>query len=223
MRNRLALLLSLCIPLCLSLSTSADDLGLDFTGGNVAFPTLNQTLGWEVSFSSLQAVSALGMFDVGSNGLSAPHLVGIWDTSGTLLGSVTVDNASTPIASTSTAGRWLFQSLSSPLILSPGNYVLGVDFSNNADNVFTGASSLSMATDLAFVQGRFVQSLTPGFDFPNATFSTSGGHFGANLLLTAVPEPTTWALIGLVTLGTGTYAWRKKRRQATKPRFAKAR
>jgi hypothetical protein len=36
----------------------------------------------------------------------------------------------------------------------------------------------------------------------------------------AVPEPTTWALIGAVTLGTGVYTW-KKRRQAIKISFGR--
>ena len=211
MKVRLTLLLSLSITLCLSSGTRADDLGLDFTGGSSATAIQDQTLGWEFSLSSTQTVTALGMFDIGSNGLNSPHLVGIWTTTGTLLGSVTVNNGSTPITSTSTAGRWLFQSLGSPLSLSPGNYVLGVDYSDTTDQVTTGAGSVTMATGLTFVQGRFVNNTTPGFDFPDATFSTSGGHFGPDLLLTAVPEPTTWALIGIGLIGSGAYAWRKKR------------
>lgn len=75
-------------------------------------------------------------------------------------------------------------------------------------------------------QGFFgVVSDTP---FTSATISVVGfggfvdteGFDNVRVGLAAVPEPTTWALIGLVGVGTGTFAW-KKRRKALKNRFAK--
>lgn len=51
-------------------------------------------------------------------------------------------------------------------------------------------------------------------------FVDTEGFDNVRVALAAVPEPTTWAMIGMVTLGTGAMTWRK-RRQAMKNRFAK--
>jgi len=73
-------------------------------------------------------------------------------------------------------------------------------------------------------QGFFgVVSDTP---IDSATISTLefGGYVDTegfdNVRVAAVPEPTTWALIGVATLGTGAFTW-KKRRKVVKKRFAK--
>jgi hypothetical protein len=210
MKVRTTLLLALAAGLFLGTQTRADDLGLDFTGGNPATAQNNQTLGWEFNLSTTRTVTALGMFDVGADGLNSGHLVGIWTTGGTLLGSVTVSNSSTPITSTSANGRWLFQSLGSPLTLAPGNYVLGVDYTDVTDQVITSTNAPSMASSLTFVQGRFTSNPTAAFDFPDATFPTSGGHFGPDALFAAVPEPASLALVGAGFLGVGYWFVRRR-------------
>jgi T5SS/PEP-CTERM-associated repeat protein len=43
---------------------------------------------------------------------------------------------------------------------------------------------------------------------------TYQGGTGNDVMLTAVPEPTTWALLGLTTLGAGAYYWRRRRHQS---------
>lgn len=53
----------------------------------------------------------------------------------------------------------------------------------------------------------------------NGVFANTSGPYQMQVLA-AVPEPTTWALIGIGTIGAGAYAWRKKR-LATKAGMAK--
>ncbi len=70
-----------------------------------------------------------------------------------------------------------------------------------------------------FGQGRFVSSpVTPGFDFPDGTFSTSGGHFGPNLILentTALtPEVPGIVMVVPMLLAVGGMALYKRKKNA---------
>jgi hypothetical protein len=194
------------------------ELALDFTGGGEGFPITEQTLGWQFSLSEARTVTALGMFDVASDGLSDDHAVGLWTLSGTLLGSVTVTSTSTPVASTSPDGRWLFESLALPLLLGPGDYVIGADYPSETfdnDTVITGTDAPATATGLTFVGGRFTSAPGPGLDFPDLSFTTSGGHFGPNLLFgpaAIVPEPSTFILAGLGGLSLAGLARHRRRK-----------
>jgi hypothetical protein len=171
---------------------------LDFTGGFIESPVLNQTLGWSFTLSTTSSIDALGLFDDGSDGLAANHIVAIWQASGGApLAQTTVTNASTPVASTSGNGRWLFQALGVPLVLAPGSYVIGADFTTG-DPVRTSTSAPTLASGFTFGSLRFTSSPTAGLDFPDATLSAFG-QFGPNLSATAVtsvPEPVTLLLLG---------------------------
>ncbi|HQR08302.1 MAG TPA: PEP-CTERM sorting domain-containing protein [Gemmatales bacterium] len=71
------------------------------------------------------------------------------------------------------------------------------------------------ASGTSYFNGFLDGTLTTGSDGVNLYTNEITGLFAA------VPEPTTWAMIGVVTFGTGAFAW-NKRRKATKNRFAKA-
>lgn len=62
--------------------------------------------------------------------------------------------------------------------------------------------------------------ITPVGGFPTSDALAGGPYFGPTFEFTAVPEPTTWALIGVGAIGASVYAWRKKR-LATKAGMAK--
>ena len=77
-------------------------LALDSTSGSNNAAGGHSTVGWSFSVLSSLDVDGLGFFDFESNGLLAPHQVGLWDSGGTLLASATVTSGSTVVASTST-------------------------------------------------------------------------------------------------------------------------
>ena len=215
MNGRIRLAFSVSALLAATLMTrtaNAQTLGIDFLGGNQASPVALQTLGWQFNLATTRDVTSLGIFDIGSNGLIDSHQVGIWTTSGTLLASATVTNASTVVASTSSSGRWMFTALGSVLTLGPGSYIIGADYLTASDPVMTSASSLFGDPDVTFLNGRFVATQTAAFDFPDDSFSTTGGHFGPNFQLASatVPEPSSLALIAL---GGGVLALVRRRRQ----------
>ena len=183
-------------------SAHASTLAIDFTGGVAATPVATQTLGWEFTLTQSLTVTHLGIFDIDADGLAERHQVAIWDTAQSLLAQATVTSGDLAMASSSSSGRWLFASLANSLVLGPGTYVIGADYVTGIDKVMT-SGVISMAPGLTFVQGRFVSTPTSGFDFPNSTFPTSGGHFGPNMLTAAppVPEPGTLLLLGSALAG----------------------
>jgi hypothetical protein len=77
--------------------------------GTILGLTSGVTIGSEFRLSSTTTISALGVFNGGAfNDYS--HDVGIWDTSGDLLGEVTV-----PAGTPSYIGYFSFENLSTPL------------------------------------------------------------------------------------------------------------
>src|SRR5580692_5423432 len=111
------------------------DLVLDLqTGGTVggcSFDCINggQTFGWAFTVNSTITVDGIGVFDVGAGPLGGSTQAGLWTAGGTLLASATISDSSTPVASASADGQWLFENFAA-ITLTPGDYVLG--------NVFTG-------------------------------------------------------------------------------------
>ena len=121
-----------------------------------SFTTIELTLGLEFQVNSNITVTSLGFFDVGSDGLLASHEVGLWNSSGTLLGSVTVTPGSTP------DGGFYYEDLASQINLTSGNsyriaaYVYGDGF----------VYSSSINTTHPSITFGFSYQGSPGFTFP---------------------------------------------------------
>src|SRR5438874_2400191 len=99
------------------------------------------TLGWrfdvDVIVLPLPTITALGIFDIGANGLANSHEIGLWMADGTLLASVTITNGnSVAVASTSCLGAWRVTPIT-PFALSPEvTYVIGATYlSQDADAI----------------------------------------------------------------------------------------
>ena len=170
-------------------ASAVDVPGLAATGGRITDNTGPWTLGFDFTASSAFTLSALGVFDAGGDGLSSSHQVGIWNSAGTLITSVNVLSGT----SGTLIDGFRYADIGS-ILLGPGTYRigaadLGVGDAYRADAIVTAA---------------------PGFTYSSARFQAGsgllrpdtngelGGYFGANFLFeisSAVPEPSTWAMM----------------------------
>lgn len=78
-----------------------------------------------------------------------------------------------------------------------------------------GTEAGMLATGITSIPGvtfnNAVSEFFPGARPTQDAFAGLGPYFGPTFQIAAVPEPTTWALIGVGAFGAGAYAWRKKR------------
>jgi hypothetical protein len=127
----------------------------------------------------------------------------LWTNGGVLLAETTVTAGSTPVPSTG-HGQWLF-SFISPVLLTPGTYVVG-DYSNKADKVLTGPT-ITTLPGVTFQGGREVGG--PGLEFPkNGPLPGIPRYIGPDLLV--VPEPSTITLLGIGMVSLLGYGWRRR-------------
>jgi len=177
-------------------------LALDVTpgGGGAGVDNRAFTLGWSFTVNSRIAVNELGVWDEGSDGLGASHLVRLWTGAGALLASATIDNGDTPTASALSAGRWIMESIA-PVVLDPGTYVIGADGDAGTwlDDAFRFAGqTISTVAEISYIQSLFSDEGTLAFPTNNIS-SGERGYQGPTFGLTdaGVPEPATLALLGL--------------------------
>ena len=180
-------------PLSLSKASAAVAIQSFTTGGSFGGFSSDETVGWRFTvMGGGVSVTSLGWFDssLGSP-LAAAHPVGIWNLSGDLFASVIVPVDGNLI------GSFRYADLLTPLILAPGDYVIGGrDTTSDGDSYTSSNSSLVMGTDISFVQAA-VSVVGSGFSFPGTFANNSGGRFGPNFVYTPVPESST-AVLGLL-------------------------
>lgn len=191
-------------------SSARAEILVDMYPGGTFGAVPNQDYGFKFTLSQAQYITALGIWDEDGDGLLDTHAVGLWTTAGSLLATVSVDNGSTPVASADASGQWIFENLASPFILDPGTYILGADYAGGNDPVRSATSGLTVTPGAIFIEPRYSSSETPGLDFPDTVGFLSNSYFGPNLMLTAVPEPSSMLLVGLLTAGGGFRALRRR-------------
>jgi hypothetical protein len=152
--------------------------------------TNGTTFGWSFLVNSPITVSGIGAWDAGSNPLGATTQAGLYTLSGTLLASATITDSSTPVASASTNGRWLFENVS-PVTLGVGEYVLGMVFFDSAPQAQVGGPYVTIP-EITLV-GGMTGTPNAGLSAPLTTFSSP--IFGPTL--ETVPEPGAASLLGL--------------------------
>jgi hypothetical protein len=183
-------------------TAQAQTMALDFNGGGPAGTLIARTHGWSFSLAMPIQVTQLGILDFNGDGLAQSHPIGLWNTAGALLTSATVPagTAALAVPSASGAGSFRFVDIS-PLLLTPGNYVLGAGYNNEIDRYYNGSTSVTMPS--GFIFGTAREFPGPGLVFPSLT-NASHSYFGPNLRYTpvsaAAPEPgvAAFMLVGLL-------------------------
>lgn len=160
------------------------------------------TLGYSFSLSQSFSLTGLGIFDEGGDGLLNSYDVGLWSAGGTLLASTVVSGGT---AATLVDG-YRYDAFS-PITLGVGDYRIGALYTNaaGADPLYFagGANTITPIAGVTYGTSAFAGGAT----LTNPTQLTpdgAGGYFGPNLMLGAVPEPSTWAmlLLGFGAIGT---------------------
>ncbi len=200
----------------LGITTSAQALtaGIsNFTGGTET--SNNLTYGYRFRAAEDLTVTALGVFDINSDGLNATTVdVGLWDDSGTLLGEVDVlGGTNAPIQN-----GFRYQSLATNINLTSGNFyrvaadmldITGTDLIANAvPTTLNGIDSVQVAVGNA------------GFFFPATTFGSNVASLGGNIFYEeATPVPFELSpTLGILTVG-GIWGISRLRKRLTVQKF----
>ncbi len=179
---------------------------------------------WEVGAYTL-TVTALGFEDRNRDGLNSDHQVGIWDTNGLLVASVTVPAGTNAVLE----GAWRYVTLSEPVVLSAqATYWIGGEvFNQDGDGWSDSGGSTSAPFALtcqagigfaAYAVGAFAQPVNNGgggtplrWAPGNAQFTVSIpptlniARAGGQIILSWSPDLTGWILESASALPSATW------------------
>jgi hypothetical protein len=152
--------------------------------GGIEFPSFYGSSTADVvgfRFTVVEAIEVirLGVWNadtsVGHSGLSAPHHVGIWDPSQSLVASAVVYPA------TATAiGDWSYTAIPSVVLLPGQTYTIGATYSvDDNDSFVWGAGSMATHPAVVWTGSAYPAGGGLGFTYP-AMGSTTLGGFGPN-------------------------------------------
>ena len=188
---------ALCVGVAASVANGAAITG--YTGG-ATYPgyyssVLGDVIGYDLLINDTIVVTDLGcLIDPLDGVLDSTHDVGIWDAAGNLIASAVVDPATMFIQD-----GFGYQSIANVTLNAGETYIIGAMYTiDDNDSYISGATTLTTAPEVTWIQSRYPAAVDLGFVFP-ANTSTSYGRLGPNFLF--IPAPGALALFGLAGLG----------------------
>jgi len=169
------------------------------------------TAGYTFVVNSPIVVTELGFYDAGLNGLFDSHEVGIFDLTGGLIVSGTVDAGTVdPLVD-----QFRYTPVT-PTLLTPGTYLIGAFYpagTTNSDYADIGAPSVIPDPRIAY--GSSAVLAGPAFAPPLPPLpATAATVFGPNFLITSpsVPEPSSLAFLATSVMSSAGLLLRRRRR-----------
>lgn len=143
------------------------------------------TLGYSFVANTAQNAIGLGAYDFGHDGFAMNHEVGLWDSMGTLIATTTVTSGSTLI------GDFRYSSISAVMLNAGATYYVGAaDF--GAGETYGIYGNVTTAPGITYSNSAF--AFGGGLLLPSSVGPVNG-YYGGNVLLGAVPEPETYAMM----------------------------
>ena len=162
---------------------------IDLTSPGEEYSGSPFTLGFEFSVNDGGTIDALGVYDSGQDGLTAPAEIGIWDMQGNLLTSATIDAGGGTLE-----GYFRWVSISPFAAAAGTHYIIGAYTTDLASSVGTDqGGSANFNSGVTFYTDRYSNNGDFSFASSGEGFSNAG-WLGANFELAGgVPEPASWA------------------------------
>lgn len=186
--------------LLMPLSVKADNVAWDFTSASQGLPS-NFNFGVVFTPTTNIIVDELGYYDP-TGGMQYSHAVGLYDSTGTLLTSTTVNGGST------LSGNFLYNTVTPIELFAGQTYVLdGYTGGYNSDETY-GNDPVGFITAANVIADGFTVSAPISIFGDNAAAgagladtgispSTQTDYFGADMGgYDATPEPTSFLLLG---------------------------
>jgi hypothetical protein len=186
-----------------------------FSGATSSFQVNNYdflTVGWTFNPTTDLDITALGIYDMGADGLNQAHQIGIWNEAGTLLTSTTIAAGS----AATLIGDYRYDAISMLTLTAGQTYTIGALMTYpDGDLYYFAPSSVQADSRIGYRQGvRSDEVSDPSIPATLVlpTSGVNGGRFGPNFLFDAAsvaPEPASWAMM-VIGFGCAGYGMRRR-------------
>jgi uncharacterized protein DUF4082 len=202
----LLLALTLALALALEASARADVVAATITPNpnNTFNNGLGFSVGWKFTANTNMTVTQLGYF--ANPNLTESHNVAIYTAAGSIVTATTV------VAADPRTANFRYHLLPTPVTLMAGQMYWIMGSSGLVDPYAFQVTTLTTNPALTYVQSGFTAGNS--LAFPASFPGSPNSYFGPDFQFTAVPEPSTPGLCGVMAMSGVVIAWRKRRRLA---------